>query len=523
MSIIERQNLSHANAAALPPAEPFQVSGLVRSGTTRKLPQAPDGSYPPPLGGPGVPPHAGRHDVQPPGASEGQRPGLLGSVRALAARHPVSAIWAVIGLGLLVVTLLWLATTVPPVSLGTVLVKLGRLVGLYSGYLVVVLLALMARIPSLDRAVGAGRLSKVHSKIGRWVVLLVVAHGLLIWWGYAVNANTSLARQAVLLLSFPFITLATLGALLLIAVGVYSARIVRRRVSYQSWYALHLGTYLAIALAFGHQIVDGAHFLAIPVAKFLWTSLYVGVGVLLLWYRVMVPLARAMSQRLVVADVRAEAPGVVSIYLAGRQLSRFGAAPGQFVRLRFLTKATWWESHPYSLSAPANPNWLRVTIKAVGDHTNALQVIRPGTRVLASGPYGAFTAERRTRPGVLLVAGGVGVTPLRALFEALPAAPGQLTLLYRASTPDDIVFRRELDAIAAARGAQVHYLVGRRGDQGRPDPLNPADVRRLVPDVAHRDTYICGPAGMTKAATAVLGACGVPASRIHREEYAFAS
>jgi predicted ferric reductase len=514
MSIVERLSLGNARVAALPPAEPFQVAGPARSGTTSKLPQASDGRFVPRAPGPGGPP---------PGAIAAPPPARPASIRALVAAHPVAATWAAIGIGLLVVTLLWLATTVAPVSLGTALVKLGRLVGLYAGFLVVVLLALMARVPSLDRAVGAGALSKIHAKIGRWVVLLVVGHGLLIWWGYAVNANTSLGRQALLFLSFPFVTLATLGSVLLVAVGVYSARSVRRRVSYQSWHLLHLGTYLAIALAFGHQIVDGAHFVAIPVASWMWTSLYVGVGVLLLWYRLLVPLAKAVGQRLVVADVRAEAPGVVSIYLTGRRLSRFGGSPGQFVRLRFLTKATWWESHPYSLSAPPNAHWLRVTVKAVGDHTNALQVLRPGTKVLASGPYGAFTADRRTRPGVVLVAGGVGVTPLRALFESLPAAPGQLTLLYRVSSPAEIVFRRELDAIAAARGAQVHYLVGRRGEAGRADPLNPADISRLVPDIAHRDAYVCGPAGMTKAATSMLRTCGVPARHIHREEYAFAS
>ncbi|MEQ7004748.1 ferredoxin reductase family protein [Actinopolymorpha sp. B17G11] len=509
MSRFQRLNVNPAGATALPVLEPFQVAGPVRSGTTKTLPQAPGEQWSAGTGG----------DAQQRGAAL-----AMSVVREWAKVHPVGALWAGIGSGMLIITMMWLATRVPAASFGAAMVNGGSLLGLYAGFLVVVLLALMARIPLLDKAIGAGHLSRVHGRIGGYVVLLVVAHGLLIWWGYAVSANASLPAQAVtLMLGYPYVGLATLGSVLLVAVGFYSARVVRRRVSYEAWYVLHLGTYLAIALAFGHQIVDGALFAALPVVRVWWIGLYAGVAILLLWYRFCVPLSNALRQRMVVTHVRQEAPGVVSVYFTGRDLASFAAEPGQFVRLRFLTKATWRQSHPFSLSAAPNPHWLRVTIKAVGDHTSVLQVLRPGTRVMASGGYGALTAARRTRPGAVLIAGGVGVTPLRALFESLSTTPGQLTLLYRTSTPDDVLFRQELDAIAAARGAQVHYLVGNRGDKVRADPLNPTDVRRLVPDIAERDAYVCGPAGMAKAASALLRSCGVPAERIHREDYAFAS
>ncbi len=97
--------------------------------------------------------------------------------------------------------------------------------------------------------------------------------------------------------------------------------------------------------------------------------------------------------------------------------------------------------------------------------------------MLSEGPYGAVTAERRTRRDVLLVAGGVGITPLRALFETVPLAPGQdLLLLYRARDIADVLFRDELDRIAWHRGARVHYLLG---DQV--GPFSPELFRRLVP------------------------------------------
>ena len=154
----------------------------------------------------------------------------------------------------------------------------------------------------------------------------------------------------------------------------------------------------------------------------------------------------------------------------------------------------WWTANPYSLSAPANARFLRITVKGVGDHSRALARLRPGTRVWAEGPYGALTAARRRRPQVLLVGGGVGISPLRALFETLP---GQVTLVYMARRDEELILRGELDAIALMRGATVHYTVdelpGSTGGRSvPPDRTRPADPDprtgrpRRLPVRAHR-------------------------------------
>jgi ferredoxin-NADP reductase len=156
-----------------------------------------------------------------------------------------------------------------------------------------------------------------------------------------------------------------------------------------------------------------------------------------------------------VAAVIPEAPGVFSVVVQGRRLRGLAAEPGQFLRWRFLAPGLYWTSSPYSLSAAPRPDSLRITVKALGGHSAAVATLRPGTRVWAEGPYGALTAGRRSRAKVLLLAGGVGITPLRALFESLPAAPSDLTLLYRARTAQDLALRTELEAIAAARGCST--------------------------------------------------------------------
>ena len=119
-----------------------------------------------------------------------------------------------------------------------------------------------------------------------------------------------------------------------------------------------------------------------------------------------------------------------------------------------------------------------------------------------------------------MIAGGIGIVPLRALLESLAAVPGDLTLLYRASGPEDVVFRSELDLLAQHRGAAVHYLVGRREELGF-DPLAAERIRALVPDIKEHDVYVCGPDGMMDAVTAQLRALGLPGSRLHAERFSY--
>jgi ferredoxin-NADP reductase len=163
---------------------------------------------------------------------------------------------------------------------------------------------------------------------------------------------------------------------------------------------------------------------------------------------------------------------------------------------------------------------MRITVKARGDHSDSMAGLRPGTRVIAEGPYGAFTASLSGRR-VLLIAGGVGITPIRAMFASLSSRmPDAITLVYRASHPRDVVFRRELDAIAADQGASVHYVIGSRQRLGY-DPLAARELQRLVPGLHRYEAYVCGPPGMTETTIASLRDAGMPRRRIHHESFDF--
>jgi predicted ferric reductase len=308
---------------------------------------------------------------------------------------------------------------------------------------------------------------------------------------------------------------------LLIVVVVTSLVIVRRRLPYEVWHAVHLMTYAAMALAFAHQLSNGSEFSADPLAKDYWRVLYLVTLGAIVAFRLLVPLGQTLWHGMRIEAVVPEGDGVVSLHISGRRLDRLGARSGQFFLWRFLTGDGWWQAHPFSLSAPPARDRLRVTVKSLGDYTARAALLRPGTRVIAEGPFGTLTEAVRTRRRVLLVAGGVGITPLRALFEDLPAAPGELTLVYRAIDAPDVVFRAELDALAARRGAAVHYVLGDHRDPRNQALLGPTHLRGLVPDVRGRDVYVCGPPAMTALAEASLRQLRVPRRHIHVERFAW--
>jgi predicted ferric reductase len=405
---------------------------------------------------------------------------------------------------------------------GGVFTALGQLMALQGTYLALIGIVLVGRSPWLDEAFGQDRLAWAHRWLGFATVWLIGGHLAFTLTGWAMGDGQSLVTELVdLLTTYPYVLWGLAGFLLFVLVGVTSMSASRRRVSYETWYWLHVYTYLAIALAFLHQLFVGVDFTHDQLAAIYWISLYVLAAALVLVFRFGAPLVLNRRHGLRVSAVRAEGPGVVSVYVTGRDLDRLAVRSGQYFIVRFLASRTWWRAHPYSLSSAPNGAWLRFTVKSLGDDSSRVGEIPVGTRVFLEGPYGILTGARRTRPKVTLIAGGIGISPLRALLESLAGKPGELTLLYRASAASDLVFREELDLLAEHRGATVHYLVGRRGVDVPPDPFGPATIARLVPDIAEQDVYLCGPRDLMRRTEAALRDLDVPRDRIHAERFAY--
>ncbi len=403
----------------------------------------------------------------------------------------------------------------------------GNLAGLYAATGALFQILLISRTRWLERLAGLDRLIGVHEWNGRLTIAFALLHVFLVSRGHALTEIPPLGfieQIRVFLTDWEGLRLALAALVLLLIVGGVSFPLVRPRIRYEVWYFLHLATYLILPLAFFHQIQYGnglTRSAESPVFRGYWLSLYAMVFGLLLTGRALIPLWRFMRHGFVVQTVKPENEEVTSITILGRRLKAFPARAGQFVFVRFLARGLWGEKHPFSLSNYPDGESLRLTVKKVGDFTSALSRLRAGTRVLVDGPYGTLTANRAVLPQVLLIAGGIGITPLRALLEAFALEGRDITLLYANRSEKRIVFREELEQLAAQHPyPKIHVIVSQpeewTGERGR---LDSERLTRLVPDVQRREVFLCGPLSMMREMRKILRRQGVSARHIHTEEF----
>jgi predicted ferric reductase len=401
---------------------------------------------------------------------------------------------------------------------GDLFTSLGRITGLLGAYLLLIQVLLLARLPLVERLAGFDRLTVWHRLNGKVCLGLILAHVVLITVGYALNDRISIPREVSTLLgSYPGMVTATAGTALLILVVNTSIVIVRRRLRYEAWYLVHLMAYAGIVLAWGHQIPTGNELSANPAAAAYWTALYVGTLSLLVLFRVAQPALRSLWHRMRVTEVTVEAPNVVSLRIGGHHLDRLNAHAGQFFLWRFLAAGRWWESHPFSLSEAPNGRSFRITVKDVGDFSTHVREIRAGTAVIAEGPFGGFTDAIRSRERVALIAGGIGITPIRALLEVMT---GDLVLVYRVLTVNDLVFRDELERLGKKRNISLHYVVGDHLAPGGEHLMSSEHLLRLVPDLPEREVFICGPPAMTQLIEKNVREAKVHRKQVHIERFA---
>jgi predicted ferric reductase len=445
--------------------------------------------------------------------------------RPALSRHALAGVLVLLAFagGAEVITLWWLQTPASRLQhLADEYIMGAQITGLLGAYLLLIEVALMARIPWLERRIGSW-LATLHRGLGAYLIVLLAAHTALVIIGYSMSLQAP-ASEVVksIFATYPYVLMATGGFALLVAIGVSSIKHFRHKLGYDRWHSLHLVAYPAAVMAFFHQIFLGAQFTRNQVAKDTWIAMHLIVAAAILLYRVYIPVSRTLKYRLRVVGVVVESADTISIYVGGVNVDRLGAQAGQYFRWRFLGRGLWHQTHPFSLSAAPTNGVLRLTVKGVGNYTRRLKRrIRPGVRVIADGPYGAFTAELRRRQRVLLVGGGVGVTPLRAIAEALDGGPGDVMFLQRASTAADLLMVDELDKMDAEGRLIYVPVLGKRGKTPREDPMAPHRLREMVPDLDEREVFICGSPAMARSTIKNLRKAGISWRRIHTELFDF--
>ncbi|MCC6001037.1 MAG: ferredoxin reductase family protein [Pararhodobacter sp.] len=292
---------------------------------------------------------------------------------------------------------------------------------------------------------------------------------------------------------------------------------------FEHWRVIHLSlAIIGFAAAIAHVLGVG-RFTADTDKRLLWLGVTAGWLLLLAWTRLVVPWLQTRNPWRVVAN-RDEGGGVHTLELApeGRGLTRW--KPGQFAWLA-IDRSPWsLKEHPFTIStAPDRGGNLSFSIKPLGDDTRRLIHTAPGTRAYVHGPFGAFSVDREAdAPGFVMIAGGVGITPiisnLHALLERGDTRP--IVLFYANSQEEDIAFRAELEDIRDSLDLTLVLVLEDppEGWQGESGYIDDALLSRHLPaDSRDWPHLLCGPAPMTEAVTKALRDLGVAPHRIDSE------
>ena len=401
----------------------------------------------------------------------------------------------------------------------------GVVAGLIGTNLFLVMMVLAARVPAIDSLFGHDRALDLHKKLGKPVLYLLLVHMAALIVDYASRVNTDLWTEIVTMLGVNDLLLSFLSMAVMVLIVVTSLVAVKKVLPHGVWHVIHLMSYVAMYLGIFHQFTQGTLFAEGTAGRAYWLGLYVVATGSIVIFRVVLPLVRSLRHALIVESIVVEGPGVVSITMRGRGLIAAGFRAGHFAHWRFLAPSLWREAHPFSISAAPTNDHVRITVRELGDSTAILQNVRPGTAVWFEGPYGVFTEAERTTSRVALIGSGIGLAPIRALVESMDVRPGELTVIGRARSDDELFLMNEITRIAHAKKGTVYRFTGSRG---RRTPWLPWDesergvtISSMVDRPSEVDFYLCGPESWSTALVADLRRAGVPQHQIHNEQFAW--
>lgn len=401
---------------------------------------------------------------------------------------------------------------------------IGQITGLIGTDLLLIQLLLASRLPWIDKSIGHDRAMEVHKQLGKPVLILLTLHAITLTIGCGLADKLTFIPEALSMIkTVPDMLTAILGLVLIFAIVISSLVIVRRRIDYDLWFLIHLTAYVAVAAAIPHQFSAGGMFENGTIARWYWIALYAAAGGSLMIFRFLKPLFSSIRHSIVVTEIRKEANDVITLTVTGKDIHLLKAKGGQFFIWRFLEPGLWWHAHPFSLSASPTSDSLRITIRALGHGSEKIQNIKVGTKVVLEGPYGIFTEEARTSKNIVLVAAGIGITPIRALLEEAKFKSGQATVIIRKTHQDNYLLD-EVKEIAEKRGAKLHILTGKRSkDVNSWTPDNPfkegKDLSSIVPDLIDSDLYVCGPSSWSRLVVKDAENAGLSRHQIHWERF----
>jgi len=403
-----------------------------------------------------------------------------------------------------------------------------RTAGLLAGVLALSVLVAAAVLPSrlswLNRAFGIERVLRGHRRTALIALYLVLAHVLLVLAARPADLRLLDLAQA------PPRARAAVTATIGLALLCWMAQSAKARRQYTWWRISHVLLALSVLLLSGLHILWLNHLVRDDAMRLVFVAIASGLLLMLAWRWLIEPL-RARTRPFVVEEVRLESDEICTLVLAPKHGYQPGVrfAPGQFAWIRLDHPFSLREEHPFTIASGAHDHRrIEFTIRQAGDFTRRVRQLEPGRLVYLDGPHGSFSSDHVRGAGAVLIAAGVGITPMISMLRTFEHRGDRRehVLIYAASDERNLLFTAELDGLQTALSLQVLRVVSRPGAAwtgltGRVDDR----LLRLALPVPHagtspwrdRHVFICGPAPMVLGTVAALQRLKVPASRIHTE------
>ena len=379
---------------------------------------------------------------------------------------------------------------------------------------------LTARVNRIESSYGIDILLQFHRYTSLVAFFMVLAHPVIL---FVVQPETLellnffeapwRARMAVL---------ATLAFLAMVITTIWRKQL---KIPYEPWRASHtILAVLAVGLGFGHAIGVG-NYLGLFWKAVLWSSIMLVSLWLIIYVRLVKPWLMT-KKPYVVEEVMSQRGDVWTLALRPLGHEGFTFQPGQFAWLTLNITPLSMREHPFSMSSSgARADRLEFGIKAIGDFTSRIKEVQPGTRAYLDGPYGVFTTERYwDSAGFVLIAGGVGITPIFSIL--LTAAERNddrpFLLIYAASSWEDITYREELESLKEALDLAIVYVLRKAHDdwEGETGYVDQTVLEKHIP--RHRGSrhyFVCAAPVMMDAVERALFELQVPVTNVHMEHF----
>jgi len=379
---------------------------------------------------------------------------------------------------------------------------------------------LTARVNRIETSYGIDILLQFHRYTSLVAFFMVLVHPVILF----------IAQPETLqLLNFPQAPwrarMAILGTLAFLAMVVTTIWRKPLKIPYEPWRASHtILAVVAVGFGFAHALAVG-NYLGLFWKAVLWG----GIILISLWLIIYVRLVKPwlMTKKpYVVEEVLPQRGDVWTLALRPLGHEGFTFEPGQFAWLTLNITPLSMREHPFSMSSSADrADRIEFGIKAIGDFTKGIKDVQPGTRAYLDGPYGVFTTERYwDSAGFVLIAGGVGITPIFSIL--LTAAQRKddrpFLLIYAASSWDDLTYQEELDALKEKLDLSIVYVLRKVHDDWAGDTgyVDQALLEKYIP--LHRGSrhyFVCAAPVMMDAVERALFELNVPVTNVHMEHF----